>query len=530
MNLLLNPIFALFVIITLGFLVGNIKIAGFSFDVSAVIFVALVFGHFGVIMPPEIERIGMVLFIFTVGIQAGPGFIDSFKKYGRKFALLASLIVFIGFAVATGLMYVFKVDSSLVAGLLCGALTSTPGLTVAIDASSSPLASIGYGIAYPFGVIGVILFIKLLPKIMKVDVIKENARVEREQKESFPIIINDFFMVENDSAVGKSLSELMVRNMTGATISRVQHNDLCFTPKHSTILHKGDIIRAVGTQKALEMVEILIGKRSSEVIALSSDYEVEQILITNKQIVGQNLNEISLYQNYNAVVTRIRRSGIDIAPSPNLMVRFGDKLTIAAPKDAFSNLRTFLGNNNKMLSDTDFFPIALGIVLGILVGYIEVSFSEYFTLGLGLSGGILIMAILLSSIGKTGPIIWTMSGSANQLLRQMGLLFFLAGVGTKAGAHLVETVLAYGPMLFLFGLAITIVPMLVAVILNKYFFKLNLFELVGTISGGMTSTPGLAACDSLTSSNIPGKAYASVYPIAMVVLIVFVQILVRLTF
>jgi putative transport protein len=140
------------------------------------------------------------------------------------------------------------------------------------------------------------------------------------------------------------------------------------------------------------------------------------------------------------------------------------------------------------------------------------------------------MAILLSSIGKTGPIIWTMSGSANQLLRQMGLLFFLAGVGTKAGAHLVETVLAYGPMLFLFGLAITIVPMFVAVILNKYFFKLNLFELVGTISGGMTSTPGLAACDSLTSSNIPGKAYASVYPIAMVVLIVFVQILVRLTF
>lgn len=509
---------------------GNIKIAGFSFDVSAVIFVALVFGHFGVIMPPEIERIGMVLFIFTVGIQAGPGFIDSFKRYGRKFALLASLIVFVAFAVATGLMYFFKVDSNLIAGLLCGALTSTPGLTVAIDASSSPLASIGYGIAYPFGVIGVILFIKLLPRIIKVDVDKENARVEREQKDSFPIITNDYFVVENDSVVGKSLSQLMVRNMTGATISRVQHNDLCFTPKHNTVLHKGDIIRAVGTQKALEMVEILIGQRSSQVIALSSDYEVEQVLITNKQIVGQNLSEISLYQNYNAVVTRIRRSGIDIAPSPNLVIRFGDKLTIAAPKDSFSNLRTFLGNNDKILSDTDFFPISLGIVLGILVGYIEVSFSEYFTLGLGLSGGILVVAILLSSIGKTGPIIWTMSGSANQLLRQMGLLFFLAGVGTKAGAHLVETVIAFGPMLFLLGLAITIVPMVAAVILNKYFFKLNLFELVGTISGGMTSTPGLAACDSLTSSNIPGKAYASVYPIAMVVLIVFVQILVRLTF
>lgn len=530
MDLFLSPIFALFVIITLGFVVGNVKIAGFSFDVSAVIFVALVFGHFGVIMPPEIERIGMVLFIFTVGIQAGPGFIDSFKKYGRKFALLASIIVFVGFAAAMGIMYFFKIDSDLVAGLLCGALTSTPGLTVAIDASSSPLASIGYGIAYPFGVIGVILFIKLLPKFIRVDLEKENARVEHEQKESFPLIINDHFVVENDTAIGKSLSELMVRNMTGATISRVQHNDLCITPKHSTILYKGDIVRAVGSQKALEMVEILIGKRSSEVISLSSDYEVEQILITNKQIVGKKLGEISLYQNYNAVVTRIRRSGIDIAPSPNLTIRFGDKLTVAAPKDSFSSLGKLMGNNDRILSDTDFLPISLGIVLGILVGYIEVSFSEYFTLSLGLSGGILIVAILLSSIGKTGPIIWTMSGSANQLLRQMGLLFFLAGVGTKAGSQLIETIVTHGPMLFLFGLAITILPMIVAVILNKYFFKLNLFELVGTISGGMTSTPGLAACDSLTPSNIPGRAYASVYPIAMVVLIVFVQILVRITF
>lgn len=529
MDLLLNPIFALFVIITLGFIVGNVKIAGFSFDVSAVIFVALLFGHYGVVIPSEIERIGMVLFIFTVGIQAGPGFVDSFKRYGRRFALLASTIVLVGFLVAMGIMYVFKVDSGLVAGLLCGALTSTPGLTVAIDASASPMASIGYGIAYPFGVVGVIVFIKLLPRLLRVNVEAENQRLEKEQKNSFPQITNDHFVVENDSTVGKSLSELMVRSMTGATISRVQHNDLCITPKHDTVLHKGDIVRAVGSDKALDKVELLIGKRVDKVISLSSDYEVEQVLITNKRIVGQKLGDLSLYHNYNAVVTRIRRSGIDIAPSPSLSVSFGDKLTIAAPKEVFSNLRKLLGNNDRILSDTDFLPISLGIVLGILVGYIQVSFSEYFTLSLGLSGGILIVAILLSSIGKTGPIIWTMSGTANQLLRQMGLLLFLAGVGTKAGEHLVETVRVYGSLLFLLGLAITFLPMVVAVVLNRYFFKLNLFELIGTISGGMTSTPGLAVCDSLTPSNIPGRAYASVYPIAMVVLIVFVQILVRLS-
>lgn len=530
MDLLLNPIFALFVIIALGFVVGNIKIGSFSFDVSAVIFVALVFGHFKVIIPPEIERLGMVLFIFTVGIQAGPGFVDSFKKYGRKFALLAALIVVVGFVISAGLQIIFKIDSGLMAGLFCGALTSTPGLTVAIDASSSPLASIGYGIAYPFGVIGVVLFIKLLPRIMKIDVKEENTRLEAKEKSDFPLIVSDYFVVENDSVIGKTLSELMIRNMTGATISRIKHGDKGFTPKHNTVLERGDIIRAVGTQTALDKIEILIGPRSEKTISLSSEYHIEQVLVTNKQLVGRKLNEISLYQNYNAVVTRIRRSGIDISPSPGTHVRFGDKLTIAAPQEMFSSLRKYLGNNDKMLSDTDFFPIALGIVLGILAGYIELSFTNYFTLGLGLSGGILLVAIVLSSIGKTGPIIWTMSGSANQLLRQFGLLLFLAGVGTKAGEHLIETIVSYGWMLFLFGLLITVIPLLVGVILNKYFFKLNFFELIGTLSGGMTSTPGLAACDSITSSNLPGKAYAAVYPIAMVVLIICVQILVRIAF
>lgn len=528
MELLHNPIFALFLIVALGFLIGNINFRGFSFDVSAVIFVALLFGHYKIIIPAEIERLGMVLFIFTVGIQAGPGFMESFKKYGRKFALLASSIVLVGFLVSTGILLLFNVDSGLVAGLFCGALTSTPGLTVAIDASSSPLASIGYGIAYPFGVIGVVLFLKILPKVLKVDVVAETLRIDKKQKEEFPEILSDYFVVSNESATGKSLSELMIRNMTHATISRVQHGENSFTPRHDTILHKGDIIRAVGTKTALEKVELLIGPKSDKVIALGSDYSVKQILVTNKQVVGKKLGAISFYQNHNAVVTRIRRSGIDIAPSPTLSLQFGDKLTIAAPTESFDMLKTLLGNNNRVLSDTDFFPIALGITLGILAGYLKLSFSNYLTFSLGLSGGILLVAIILSSIGKTGPVIWTMSGSANQLLRQLGLLLFLAGVGTKAGEHLLETIMEYGWILFLLGIAVTILPMMAGVLLNKFFFKLNFFELIGTISGGMTSTPGLAVCDSLTTNNTPGKAYAAVYPIAMVVLIIFIQILVRI--
>ncbi|PKP40938.1 MAG: transporter, partial [Bacteroidetes bacterium HGW-Bacteroidetes-12] len=243
MELINNPILGLFVIITLGFIVGKVRIASISFDMSAVIFVALAFGHFGVSIPPVIERIGMVLFIFTVGIQAGPGFVDSFKKHGRNLALLASFIVISGVLLAFGFMKLFSIDKSLAVGLLCGALTSTPGLTVAIDATSSPLASIGYGIAYPLGVIGVIVFVKLIPRILRIDLAKENSRVEAEEQRASPSILNAHFEVENLSVNGKTICELKLRSMTGATVSRIQHGEHCFTPSFDTVLYVGDIIK-----------------------------------------------------------------------------------------------------------------------------------------------------------------------------------------------------------------------------------------------------------------------------------------------
>ena len=527
MELITNPLFALFVIIALGFIVGNIKIWGFSFDVSAVLFVALLFGHFGVEIPQIIERIGMVLFIFTVGIQAGPGFLGSFKKSGRKLAILASLIVVSGVVVAFLSMIIFDIDTALMIGILCGALTSTPGLTVAIDATASPLASIGYGIAYPVGVVGVIVIIKLIPKILNLNLEQENKKLAEIENDAYPKIGSSHFMVQNDSIAGKTLSEIQVRTMTGATISRIQHNENCSTPLQNTILNKGDIVRAVGSEEDLDKVEVLIGRRVKQKIALEKNFVIQQFLITNKDLVGKSIHELFFLQNHSAVVTRIRRSGIDIVPSPDLHIRFGDKLTIACPKNSLSGLTSLLGNNEKILSDTDFLPIALGIVIGVLAGYIELSFSGNFSMSLGLSGGVLISAIALSSIGKTGPIVWTMSGSANQLLRQLGLLFFLSAVGTKAGGQLVDTLSGSGIMLITIGFAITLLPIFFALLLNKLFFKFNVFELMGAITGGMTSTPGLAACDSLTDSNTPGRAYAAVYPVAMVVLIIFVQLLVK---
>ena len=245
-------------------------------------------------------------------------------------------------------------------------------------------------------------------------------------------------------------------------------------------------------------------------------------------MVGKQLGDMRLHQNFGCTVTRVRRSGIDLSPSPALELKFGDKLMVVGEKEGLNSLARMLGNNAKLLSDTDFFPIAMGIVLGVIFGKLNISLGEDISFSPGLTGGVLIVALVLSSIGKTGPIIWSMSGPSNHLLRQLGLLLFLAEVGTSAGKTLVATFQSSGLLLFGIGAAITIVPMFVAVIVGRLVFKISILDLLGTITGGMTSTPGLAAADSMVDSNIPSIAYATVYPIAMVFLIIFIQLIAAL--
>ncbi len=456
-DLLNSSYFALFLIVALGFMLGRIKIKGLSLDVSAVIFIALLFGHFGVIIPKELGNFGLVLFIFTIGIQAGPGFFDSFRSKGKTLIIITLLIICSAALTAVGLKYAFDIDTPSVVGLIAGALTSTPGLAVAIDSTHSPLASIAYGIAYPFGVIGVILFVKLLPRIMRIDLDKEARRLEKERRSQFPELTTCLFRVTNPAVFDRSLMQINARAMTGAVISRHKHNEQIAIPTAQTILHEGDYIQAVGSEEALNQLAVLL------------------------MVVGE--------------------------------------------KDGIKGVARLLGNDTKQLSDTDFFPIALGIVLGVLFGKLNISFSDSLSFSPGLTGGILMVALFLSAIGKTGPILWSMSGPANQLLRQLGLLLFLAEVGTSAGRNLMATFQESGWLLFGVGAAITLVPMLVAVCVGLFVFKINILDLLGTITGGMTSTPGLAAADSMTDSNIPSVAYATVYPIAMVFLILIIQVI-----
>jgi len=524
MDLFSNSYFVLFLIIAIGFIIGRIKIKGISLDISAVIFVALFFGHYGVVIPKDFQYLGLVLFIFTIGLQAGPSFFESFKMNGRDLAILSTILILSASLMAFLVFHFFGIDKNLVIGLLNGALTSTPGLAAAIDTTGSPLASIGYGIGYPFGVIGVIIFVSLLPKFLKVDLLKEEEKYKKEMLEGYPEILRKYFIVENENVIGKTLKDLNVRFMTKAVISRVMHKDEIIVPTPNLILNKGDIIKAVGSGNSLERIKLLIGPETDQEIPMDTNFDVRSLLVTNKDVVKKTLGQLNILNTYNATITRIRRSGINISPTPTSKLQFGDKLVVVCHKDNIEHVTRVFGDDDKKLSDTDFFPIATGIILGILVGKLSINLGS-FSFSLGLTGGILLIALILGRTGKTGPIMWTMTGASNQLLRQFGLLFFLAAVGTSAGSSMVETFMLYGMELFIYGILITLVPMIITTVIARYFFKMNLLTLLGTLTGSMTSTPGLAAVDNLVDTDAPAVAYATVYPIAMVLLIIAVQIL-----
>lgn len=519
---------ALFIIISLGLMVGRAKFKGFSLDISAVIFIAMLLGHFGFRLPSEYQYIGLLLFIFTIGIQSGPGFFRSFRQYGKQLFIIATIIIASGAVVTWALTHWLSIDKALAVGLFNGAMTSTPGLAAAVEVSGSPMASIGYGIAYPFGVIGVVLFVSLLPKILRIDLKKSEEEFTTSVRQSYPEFIPGNFRVDNPNVSGKSLKDLKFRTATKCVISRVKHDGITVTPSSDTILYAGDVIRALGTAEDLENVKLLIGPETNEVLELDKGHDVQWILVTSKQVINKPLQKLNLGANYDATVVRIRRSGIELRPMHYTMLRFGDRLMVASSRESMRQVVKLLGNDDKRLSETDFLPITLGIVIGILIGMIKVPVFGLFTFSLGITGGVLAAALVLSGIGKTGPIIWSMSSNANQLFRELGLLMFLATVGCEAGGQIAVTFKEYGADLLLAGAAITLLPLIIAFVTGRYFLKMNFLTLMGVITGGMTSTPGLAAINSQSYSGVAQVSYAAVYPLALVLMIVFSNILFKL--
>ncbi len=526
-ELLSHGYIALFIIIAFGMIIGRIKIFGFSFDISAVIFVALLLGHFGMIVPEDFMKFGLLLFIFTIGIQAGPGFFEAFRKYGRSLILttLLSLISAAGVFIALSKFFGLKPDIAI--GVFNGALTSTPGLAAAIESTGSPQAAVGYGIAYSFGVIGVIISINIIPALFKVNLKNEEENYKKSLREDNPELQGVNLSVENPNMNNKSIAESRISEMANVVLSKIMHKGKVRPASGKEKLYNGDVIRVIGSKEAIEQAKILVGNEYPDEMPRSKEIVTEWVLVTNKDIVNKKYSEINLNRNYNTTVLKIKRSGIEIIPNASSIFRFGDRLQITGGKNGVMAAKKILGNDTKKLSHTDFLPIALGILIGIVLGKINIPIGS-FSINLGMTGGTLAAGILLSRLGKTGPVIWSMSGSANQLLRELGLLLFMASVGTQAGAHFVEAIRSNGIELIISSIIIAIVPVIIGAAVGKYIFKMNFLSLLGVITGAMTSTPGLAVVNSKSECNAAPIAYATVYPVALVFVIIASQILPKL--
>lgn len=530
-DLLIKDYFVLFLVIGLGTALGNVRVKGISFDTSAVIFVAIFFGYlynlYGInfSIPPIIQSVGLVLFIYTIGMQAGPSFFSSFKEQGTTLLVLAGTTVVTGGITAVAISYIYDVDMNMMSGLLTGALTSTPGLAASIEASNSPLASIGYGIAYPFGVLGVILFVKLGPALFRVNIQNEEDNFEAISRSNTPPVINKNLIISNENVNGKTIEQLNIRFMTKANISRIMKpNQLPFSPTSSTVLAAGDIIKAVGTVNALSRIEVLLGKVTDIEIPSSGLYEIKWYVVSNNRVVNKTIEELNLLENYSATITRIRRASIDLAPHPTTRIKYGDKILVSSSKGNVSNVTRLFGDSIKRVDRTSFLPVAFGIAVGILIGAFAIPLgSLHFKLGV--TGGVLLASIFLSWKGKVAGVIWNLSSSANQILRQFGLLMFLTPVGLKAGESLVPAIQEHGAVLFLYGAVITLIPMIITVLVGRFILKINFLSILGALTGGMTSTPGLSAADSMTESEAPQIAYAAVYPFSLVLIIVIAEIM-----
>tara|TARA_B100000809_G_scaffold138551_1_gene136160 strand:+ start:24361 stop:25977 length:1617 start_codon:yes stop_codon:yes gene_type:complete len=533
-DLLMKDYFVLFLIIGLGIALGNVRIKGINFDTSAVIFVAIFFGYLYNLyditfnIPPIIQSVGLVLFIYTIGMQAGPSFFSSFKAQGAKLIVLSGITVITAAITAVFISYIYDVDMNMMSGLLTGALTSTPGLAASINASKSPLTSVGYGIAYPFGVLGVILFVKLGPTLFRVNIKQEEKEFEEKSSSNTPLVINKNFIISNENVHGKTIDDLKIRFMTKANISRIMKpNQLPISPTKDTVLETGDIIKAVGTVNALQRIELLLGKVSEIEIPRSKTFDVKWYVVSNDTVVNKTIQELNLLDNYAATITRIRRASIDLVPHPTTQIKYGDKILVSCSIGNVSAVTQLFGNSLKRVGQTSFLPVAFGIVIGILVGSIAIPLGNQH-LKLGLTGGVLLASIFLSWKGKLGNVVWNLSGPANQILRQFGLLLFLTPVGLKAGQSLISAIEKHGAILFLYGALITLIPMIITVLIGRFLLKINFLSVLGALTGGMTSTPGLSATDSMTDSEAPQLAYAAVYPFSLVLIIAVAEIMAAL--
>lgn len=521
-TLLHNPTFVLFGILFAGILLGNIRIFGLTLGSSGVLFVALVAGHYGLNVPDGIGGMATALFVYCVGLSVGNRFFSSLAQSGSKLALLSIVVVSVGALTTIGLSSSFGLDAGMAAGMFAGACTSTPGLAAAMEAvSDAGPINIGYGIAYPFGVAGVVLFVQLLPRLLKTDISREN---NAEASGNDPkTIVTRLMTITNARLAGYHVAGHHAADHLLCRITRIVKDGRLVPVTAEDTLELNQELLMVGTYEDLTHDAMLLGTMQENKYPTDSEHERAQVITLNKRLCGRTLRELRTLPKYGITISRISRLGFSFVPNADTEIIRNDILTVVGSPDHIEAFKKKAGHRSSAMNATDMLSLVGGIAIGILIGNIEFSLGGGASFSLGMAGGPLLVALILGHFGHIGPIMGYIPRETRTLLSDLGLILFLAWAGVAGGAQLVETLREQGVLIFLIGVAITLVPMTVGYFFAKYILKLNLLECLGGICGSMTSTPALGAITSKTEANTPVISYATAYPAALILMTVFAK-------
>ncbi len=538
-----HSVLILSLVIAFGIILAKIKIAGISLGVTWILFVGIVFGHFNLNLDEHLlhflKEFGLILFVYSIGLQVGPGFFSAFKKGGFTLNMLAMTTIFLSVAVAVILHFTTGIPITTMVGILSGAVTNTPGLGAAQQANSdlngidAPEIAMGYAVAYPLGVVGAILSLLALKYILNINMPKEEADAEKGLGHLQELTVRPVtLVVKNEAVNGKTIKEIRPLVNRNFVISRIRYhegNKKAELVNSATILHLEDEILVISNPIDIEAITVFFGKQVEvEWEQVSKNLISRRILITKPELNGKTLSQLKIRNNFGANITRVNRSGVDLVAAPNLQLQMGDRVTVVGSELAVGHAEKVLGNSMKRLNHPNLIPIFIGIALGCILGSIPFMFPGIpQPVKLGLAGGPLIVSILISHFGPHYKMITYTTMSANLMVREIGISLFLACVGLGAGKGFIETIVNEGGYIWIgYGVLITVIPLLITGLIGRYGCKLNYYTLIGVLSGANTNPPALAYSNELTSCDAPAVGYATVYPLAMFLRVLTAQLLI----
>lgn len=523
-----------------GVLVGQIKIFNIKLGIAGVLFTGLIAGHLGLRSDYEvlifIREFGLILFVYSIGLEIGPRFISSLRKNGLKINLLASGVVILGFLIAIVIKIIQDVPMAAITGIMCGAVTNTPSLgaaqqiiteQIADPAQATQLTGMGYAVAYPFGILGIILAMLLLRWFFRISIIKETEKYINEISGISGKLNAVNAEVINPALFGKPVSFIKTALDGEFVLARIFRDGEFFIPEEQSPIKQGDILYGVSSDAHITELEIKVGpvKKTGE-LEITGKLGMRHVIITNKELAGKSIKEIGISRRFPANITRIFRAGLEIMPHDSDAIEFGDTVRIVGERKNLPEVAKLLGNSMKELSHPNILPILIGIMAGVIIGNIPIELSWFpAPAKLGLAGGPLLVALFLGYKGRIGKLDFYMTPGANLFIRELGITLFLACVGLSAGKDFIHTIATGGYIWMFYGAIITFLPLFIIGILARI-TKLNYLSICGLLAGSMTDPPALEYSNSIAPVQAQSTAYATVYPLVMFLRVFLAQIIV----